>query len=355
MSHHPWKILVFVVLLLCGTASAVRADEPSVNMRIDLSGAEAVLRLFDSDQPQKHEVEALLHLPAVRATIVQTGQFDPTATDDVFVETLWHAINGDQLTSDPFQFGVVRDRLPEIRKTISGLMDSGAAITARISDRLTMYTPPDLAIETTMFAVLGGTSDGWAPDDEGFYVALRYFRGDTAGLTSLVTHETYHIAQRAFFSQDESDSHTDVANMLVASLLSEGTATLVGDPTLFDGDERYLQFLKRKHRRNMQRIEQNFALFEALYFRAMHDPDVTPEKVYSIGFTGGWDSPLYFVGFQIAQGLEKHLGRETLVELLATSTPTDVLARYVRLYTETGDPDLPQFSPTVAASFASSL
>jgi hypothetical protein len=352
MTDHRPSILFVVLALLCGAVQAADADEATVSIIFDLSAAEAVLRLFDSDHPEKSDVEALLDTPAVRATIAQTGRFDPAATADAYVDTLWRAINGDELVNDPFQFGVVRERLPDIRKTISGLADSGMTITARISARLAVYTPPDLATKTTMYAVLGGTSDGWAPDDEGFYVALRYFRGDIPGLTSLVTHETYHIAQRAFFAQDESDAHTDVANMLVASLLSEGTATLVGDPSLFDGDGRYLQFLQRKHQRNLQRIDQNFALFEALYFRAMHDPDVTPEKVYSIGFTGGWDSPLYFVGFKIAEGLERHLGGEALVELLATSTPTDVLARYVRLCTETGDPDLPQFSPAVAASFA---
>ena len=34
----------------------------------------------------------------------------------------------------------------------------------------------------------------------------------------------------------------------------------------------------------------------------------------------------------------------------STRSSMGVLARYVRLYTETGDPDLPQLTPAIAAS-----
>ena len=99
----------------------------------------------------------------------------------------------------------------------------------------------------------------------------------------------------------------------------------------------------------MSRIRDNFNLFEVLYHRAVFDPEVQFDQLYNLGFSGTWDSPLYFVGFSIMEGLERYLGREQLLKLLSEQPGQAILAEYVRVYTANSDPALVKSSPTIEA------
>lgn len=351
MGIRTLKLAACLLVLNAGFAVSAETDKGDFVLRVDISAAQAVLDLFDSEQAAKEDVVALLDHPAIRATITQTSRFDSMATDQVYVDSLWQVLNGETPEADPFNFSTVRERLPDTRKLLSEMSERRSELEARIRDRLWQYTPSQTRIETTMFAVIGGTSDGWAPGDGGFYIAVHYFRDDVPGLTAMVTHETYHIVQKAFF-HDQSNEQSQSIDLLLASLIGEGTATLVGDPSRFEGDGRYLRFLKSKHSRNLARINENVALFEALYLRVVNDPAVEFGPIYNIGFSGSWSSPLYFVGFRIAEGLEKHLGRDALIELLAEQSPAQILATYVQVYTESDDPELIRFSPATESIIA---
>ena len=339
--------IIIGLLLICRPAFGADGERGDISITFDVTAARAVLSLFNSSDPTKGEVTRLLSHPAIQATISQTERFSDGANADAYVDSLWAVLRGQEPEHDPFNFQGVRDRLTGIESAISSIAAKGDTISTNVGERLASYTPSHLSLETTLYAVVGGTSDGWAPGDGNFYVALQYFREDVPGLTCMVTHEMYHVAQPAFFSDRTDDTQTRNADSLVRNLLAEGTATLVGNPMDFVGDGTYLQFLKNKHSRNMDRLEENFALFEALYYRAMRDPEAEFANLYNLGFSGNWDSPLYFVGFSIAQGLERHLGRGALVELLANGTGADVLSEYIRVYTENDDHELVKFTGSI--------
>ena len=345
------RIACTLMLVILTSPAAFSSEQASIRLDLDFTAVQAVLDLFDGSATEQ-DVAGLLQYPGVQATIAQTQRFDSDATEQAYVDSLWQVINGEEPDLDPFRFVSVKDRLSDVRRAVSMLSARGSEISESIESRLVSYTPPDVNVDTRVYVVLGGTSDGWAPGDGNFYVALHYFRDDLQAFTSLVTHETYHILQRQFFASNTSGSQTRVANMLIANLIAEGTATLVGNPMTFDGQGRYLKFLRDKHSRNMNRIEENFALFEALYWRATLDEAANPALLYNLGFSGSWDSPLYFVGFRIAEGLEKHLGKRALVDLLATRTGDEILQRYVQLYTEQDDPMLIPFTEATESRIA---
>ena len=339
------RTLFFATVMLF----ASRAANAEVELRFDLTAAEAVMALFEHEEPTRADVEALLELPGVKATISQTSRFDSDATEEAYIESLLAILSGETPENDPFRFAGVRDRLDAIRVGLADLKANQGDFAADISQMMGSYTSAATNVETMLYAVLGGTSDAWAPGNGNFYMALQYFRDDAIGLAAMTAHEVYHVVQKSFFHVFKDERPTIPARMLAENLFLEGTATLVGDPMNFEGDGSYLEFLQDKHTRNLRRINENFALFEALYFRAANDPEVPFGPIYNLGFSGGWDSPLYFVGFHITQGLEKHLGRERLVEILGTMTGPEILAEYIRVYRETGDMEMVTFSPTIEA------
>jgi hypothetical protein len=253
---------------------------------------------------------------------------------------------------DPFRFASVRGRLDGVRKAAALLSTESEALAQTIARRIAQYTPENTRVATRLYAVLGGSSDGWAPGDGAFYLAVQYFGDDVPGLTAMATHEIYHVAQPSFFSDAKDESLNKTAARVLQLTVLEGTATLVGNPDLFPGDGNYLKFLRDKQSRNRSRMNDNFKLFEALYFRAVNDPAVKIDDLYDLGFSGTWDSPLYFVGAYIAESVEQHAGSETLLQLLRQQPPRALFAKYIEIYSGDDNSGLLHFSPAIETSLS---
>jgi hypothetical protein len=52
-------------------------------------------------------------------------------------------------------------------------------------------------------------------------------------------------------------------------------------------------------------------------FRAAHDGEADYKELYSLGFSGTWGSPLYFVGYRMSQVIARYGGRNKLASYLA--------------------------------------
>jgi hypothetical protein len=102
---------------------------------------------------------------------------------------------------------------------------------------------------------------------------------------------------------------------MIATMM-EGTASFVGHPVRADDAGPYLDGFRNRYRTNPERIQDDFAVFDTLMFRAVHDGDAGYEELYSLGFSGSWGSPLYFVGYRMAQVLSRYAGRAKLAAYL---------------------------------------
>ncbi len=199
-----------------------------------------------------------------------------------------------------------------------------------------------------------GTSDGWARGGA-FHVALHYFRDDVEGLKLLMAHELFHVAQGAFMSgptvpEDQSQLHSVEA--LLLNTISEGTASLLWWPADMEGGVYVDGVLRAKLDRNRGRSRSIFALFELMLFRAYADPDLELGSVYNLGFSGRWDSPLYYLGYRVARSIEEHRGRAVLRGLLARPA-VEFFDAYVELYRERpADDALLHFSPEIEGILA---
>ena len=293
-----------------------------LNLTLDLTPAADLLALFRRHSAAPDEIAGLLARPEVRALIAQTARFDPGATAEAFGSSLQRAVQVQARTDgpDPFAFRRVRGHTADIEHLYDLLSSRTAALQRDIAERLQPDLPAGLDLNVRAVFVLGGTSDGWAQPGQVLYLALQSFDGDYDGLVTLMAHEVYHVVQYSVMPMTGSaaaDARQRNAENLMIATLMEGTASFVGDPTRADGGGSYLEWYRGRYRRNLERIHEDFALFDSLMFRAAHDGEVDYKELYSLGFSGTWGSPLYFVGYRMSQVIARYGGRNKLASYLA--------------------------------------
>src|SRR2546425_474226 len=346
--------LAVIVLLVCpvprdrSAASGNPGDgaAPSIKLVFHFQAAKRVVELFDHSTVSDATLDELVRLEDVQAIIRQAARFDPHATEQELKRSLRTAVEGGELPGDLFQFQTVRARLADIRALLGHLEANRESLSAQVADRIRVYSPRQLDLEVNVHFVLGGSSDGWVPKPRTFYVALQYFGADYEGLKTVMAHELFHVAQSEFMPPQPSSQlppNAFKAEGLLVATISEGTASMVGDPLRASGGGTYLRWFRDKFERNLARIDANFALFETLLYRLYHDPEANFEELYRLGFSGTWDSPLYFVGYRIGKAIEKYDGAEAIAHLLGQPC-TALFLRYMSLYRQhQDDPELVHF------------
>ncbi|MEE8296190.1 MAG: DUF5700 domain-containing putative Zn-dependent protease, partial [Sphingomonadales bacterium] len=79
--------------------------------------------------------------------------------------------------------------------------------------------------------------------------------------------------------------------------------------------------------------------------RLTDESDNNFEHYYALGFSGSWDSPLYFVGYNMAKTILQYRGAHKLVELYS-QTPAAFFKEYIMLYKHKPNAGIVQFSPS---------
>jgi hypothetical protein len=338
---------IIVSLPVLQIRGAVASTESKIELSFDVSSALALIDVFERGEITQDQLENLVNLHGIQSIISKVSSYDDRASLEGFKMSLQNILAGELLDQDPFQFQQVKDRLPEMRRLIQLIKDNPNKLVSEITDMIQPYSPGDLAFRVKVYLVIGGSSDGWAKDGN-FYLALHYFRDDYEGMKLMMAHELYHIAQRHFFgdAKDSDNPFITACQSLLRRTRSEGTASMVGDPLEIASGKSYAKWYRQKFNRNLKRITQNFALFETMLFRLYNDQDIKFNQLYPLGFSGGWDSPLYFVGYYIGRTIEKYQGREVLVNILK-DTPTAFFNTYIDIYKKHPDKDLVMFSSSV--------
>jgi hypothetical protein len=144
-----------------------------------------------------------------------------------------------------------------------------------------------------------------------FFVALDKASGDPDGVEQNMTHELYHVLQRAAASgvpaarnfMSHLDEQSPVQKLLATTVL-EGTANFVADARETEGQGPYVSMWRNRYIRNLgsEKMRENFVLFDDVL------SDLEKEKIdwataYYRGFSGNEDSRLYFVGMEMARAL----------------------------------------------------
>ena len=319
----------FFLVAFLGLSKSIFSQK--LNLKIDGSNAIQSFHYLSSEKKSDAEVGYILNLPGTTGMLNHDGQFDEQITRENFIKEITDTI----ALTNAFRFKQIRKDLTSIQATISLMTDSIARITSRIESNLIPFSNQLQTKPINVYFVLGGNSDGYATDDSTFYLELQFFGDDIEGIINIVTHEIYHIIQQRNFEQINKISSrlsaTDKATFLIAeNIYLEGSATYVANPLTIPNPKKYALFQQEKLERNLDKIKESFYLFDALLTKAS-TKNADGGLLYNIGYGGEWDSPLYFVGFEICSTIENKYGKYYIKKYL-TESPIRLLLDYISLY-----------------------
>ncbi|MFI5119858.1 MAG: DUF5700 domain-containing putative Zn-dependent protease [Thermoanaerobaculia bacterium] len=300
------------VLLAVSFAVSRPAFGAGLELVFDSSAAHATLDVLTGAIPATpEELARVAALPANQAQIRHAAGFRASYTTESFVEALGKAARG-PVGEDTWGFGIVKERLAATKDLLARVDASPKSLSDAIAARLSSFIPGGETARVNVHFIVGGTSDGFAPEGSDFYIALHYFRGDEEGLRVLMSHELFHILRRPPKPAERDAAvvprNVRAARQLVDHTMNEGVASWIGDPTRVTGGGPYVEWFAQKFKRNLDRLDQNVTLFDTILYRVWNDKDADGDALYVLGFSGGWDSPLYFVGYAMARYLAEKEG-----------------------------------------------
>ena len=281
-----------------------------IEIRFVFDAAQATL---DAIAGSRTDFAEIAKLPGTVRLLAQQRRFDPTATAEKFAKDLADVAAGRKPEPDTFVLLRTKERLADARGLLARVREDSAGVSDAIRSRIARYTPPGVHPGVTVYVIAGGTSDGFA-DGDGFSLAIDYFRDDLAGMETLMAHELFHVVFDAA-ARGRAPSK-DRVFPLFESTMNEGIASRVGDPLAVSDGKAWIDWFRGKFRRNFERLEASFALFDTILYREARDPAAPLDRLYQIGFTGSFDSALYFVGYEMARVIEEEDGAAGVARLV---------------------------------------
>src|SRR5262249_36866326 len=146
------------------------------------------------------EARALLENRGIAAMVAKTAVFSPSSTPPGFVADMRAFVTTHRYPSGDFALDWVYRYRDQIRALVSELRASEDSMRRRTTTRLAHYAPRTGPVSLKVCFVAGGMSDGFVLDDDpepALFVALDKASGDRDGVEQNLTHELYHVLQKA--------------------------------------------------------------------------------------------------------------------------------------------------------------
>src|SRR5262249_47592198 len=131
-----------------------------------------------------------------RALVQHAEAYRAAWNEASFRDGLGKAARGEPLGDDVWGFRIVLDRLDATRRLLEAMETRPESFARPVAERLAAFLPAGETVRVTVHALVGGSSDGFAPGDGDFYLALHYFSGDEEGVRLLMSHELFHVLRR---------------------------------------------------------------------------------------------------------------------------------------------------------------
>ena len=327
--------------------STIQNDSSRITLRLDYTGAEALLDALERDSLSNQAVDSLLRIPPLCAMVANVGRFFPEIGVSEFRNEIRMFVRNKKGGRHDryFRLSSVWEKRTRIRSVITAIQTNEPRIVSETISQLEPYRPNTGTIAVTAYFVAGGVSDGFAfeHDATSFYANLVESDGDLNGVILNMTHEAYHVMQSRAQERGgidprwiSSDSMPAVERLFEGTL-AEGTANHVADPTRSTASGPNIDAARKRYQYQAEpkQIAKNFALFDAVLLK-LKDGRVTWDAAYKEGFTSDNDAAFYFVGHEMAKALERYCGRDCVRRLFDTP-PVEFFCRYVALYHEHPD------------------
>ena len=345
-------IPVTAVLAAGATAPSRTPATGRIRLEFDYSAAEKMIEAIERPALSEAEARALLENRGIAAMVSKTGVYSPGSTPQGFVADMRAFVASHRYPTGDFALDWIYKYRDQVRSLVSELRAGEDSMRSRMVGRLTRHAPRTGDVTIKVYFVAGGMSDGFVLDGDpelALFVALEKASGDRDGVEQNVTHELYHVLQKAsargtpaavnFAAKLSSQPPTQ---QLLATTLWEGTANLAADARETHGEGPYASMWRDRYDRNLapERMRENFAAFDSVLVDL--DRGRTDwEAAYRKGFSGDADSRFYFVGMRMAGALASARGARYF-EALFVRPPTRFFRDYVELCA--ADSSLPRFT-----------
>ncbi|MGI8469977.1 MAG: DUF5700 domain-containing putative Zn-dependent protease [Pyrinomonadaceae bacterium] len=331
-------LLLVTLFIFCAPTFA-----QNIKVTIDFESAKAVVDALSKNKISDVELERIALLEGNQTLIKKAAARGATdANTESFKSSLREIIETGKIKGDDiFNWSGTKQNLTEIKMLMARIEREESGLLADVGRIIGDYTPPDLKAEVKARLLVGGYSLGFTiGDDTALNVALQKIGGDFEGLKYLLAHELYHSIQavgeqqrKKSLTNSKIEPKQNIVNtyILAANLWLEGTATFVGDFTKIKKPLAFSKEQQDEYEKNAARLRLNFALFEALIYRADTDETADGDQLYRIAFTTAFDETSYYVGYRMAQIIEKYDGKKGIASFIGKS-PLEFSRRYIEIY-----------------------
>ncbi|MBV8799116.1 MAG: hypothetical protein JO208_04820 [Alphaproteobacteria bacterium] len=351
------------LLMSTAVATPVRFAQAgnTLSIRMDYAGAEALLAAVQRRDITDTGIDRLLSIRGVRAMVANTTKYLPKDTAEVFRAALKEFITTGKVTHGHFGLSGIAAHEADARAAIAALR-SDVTLATEITAPIKPYQPATGPLIATIYCVAGGASDGFVLDGDpepAFFMAIDRSKGDVNGAKLNMTHELYHVAQRAARGRapnpalrgfNQSSGTPPVR--LLTTVLEEGTAVYVAEPMLAHGSGPYISEWRAGYAKNKpaSSIAANFALFDHLLAN-LTAGSMKWETAYEKGFSNR-APPLYFVGYEMTKALDRAYGHARIGAYFQEH-PATFFKDYIALYRERPDAVRARFSVEMERTISS--
>ena len=343
--------LMLVPLFLLTGCPVAREHKPAIRasnrlaLEMNYDGAEALLAVLDQRSVTDADIDKLLAIRGVRAMVDNTTKYVTSDTRATFRAALKEFVTTRKSTIGHFGLDESYEKSAQIRALIAGLK-ADANLLAEVTEPIDRYMPSLPHFTTKVYAVTGGASDGFVLDNEtqpAFYMALNRADGDAEGVKLNMTHELYHVVQRAAragvpgLNAKVFNPETAPPQLrLLTVIFEEGTATYVAEPMLpkesfFRRSGPYVKRWRASYEKNAppEKIVANFAEVDRL-LSGLRRGSMSWKQASDVVFTGYGPSP-YFAGYEMAKAIDHRHGPARIASLLQQH-PAAFFREYIDLY-----------------------
>jgi hypothetical protein len=210
--------LAALPLTLATAAPAPSSATGEIRLEFDYSAAERMAEAIDRPSLSEAEARAMLENRGIAAMVAKTAVWSPQSTPQGFVADMQSFVATHRYPEGDFALDWVYKYRDQVRTLVNELRADEDARRGRITSRLTRYAPRTGPVTIKVYFVAGGMSDGFVLDGDpelALFVALDKASGDKDGVEQNVTHELYHVLQKASMAK------TPAAVKFAATLASQ--------------------------------------------------------------------------------------------------------------------------------------
>jgi hypothetical protein len=328
-------------------AAADAARRSEVTLRIDYSGAEALMSALARDSLPNVAVDSLLEIHGVSMMVDNVVRLVPGVDRADFRTAIQTFVRKGKVADEHAAFNLEKAHSERkgTRALLTYIRENEQAVLDRTLAAMAPYTPETGPLNLKAYLMAGGTSTGFVrttAEGDVFYFNLADAAGDCEGAMSFIAHEVFHLVQKAALRRvpalaaiADSVESLPLPERTLATVVSEGTADLVSDPERFGGDGAIIARQRERFLRDAQpaRVRENFALFDTTFQQVVRGA-IDWREVLDRGFMS--DPRFYALGREMAKEIERRCGAACIRRLLQQPS-VEFFLQYISLYREHPD------------------